>query len=491
MAFQVIQLPSYTQPNSGYSTLGNVLLGASSDYLKHTRDTQLEDKLRAQHLADVESERTNEAAVHARNRGETLTDNRLAKEVGMRAELIRLGFLSSDKLYAEANDPAVLAAAQEFGKTALAKTYIEAVNSGFLSYSDFGDKNKVDAGLAQWSKHQQQQTDFATKNKANAAEGATQNAQERVRVQQKLDALETKIAAQMPPLSDNELLNRARQIYSATHGGDVAPTTPQKLASEIEQARTELTEQRKLQFLQENQDDRRQYELLHGQLQSIDANTRTFASSGVFGAAPPIPTTSMALPGNALAPANPAQIAAALRTAAPPVAAPPSPAPSSLADPYARIKAMDIQQKQQAAGDASATLAEPYNNALDELAQIDKDLQFVKEGYNPDAATPDTASFGFGKLGGDIGAPPSITLSPEEQNQRIQQLQAKKDALLQQVQQTRRTMLNLSPQSAVPPTATPGTPFQITPRTEPSPFSAPGSLPVDNPAWWGSIGGGA
>lgn len=469
---QVVLLPS--APNTGLESLGESLARVGSDYVQNDRANTRAALQRQQKLEDVASERDYETSTADRNRANKLTDEKSTREAAVKAELVRLGFLAADKIDAPITDPAVAAAATEFDKSALATRYAEAIKAGDLTYDDLGDEAKVTAGLAKYSARAATNTRFGEDQRAAAVTSQNSAATEYQTLLAKANSLDQELAKPAPEPTQQQIISAAQAVVKANG----QPLSDKAIQEAIPEATDKLRQQNLIIWSQNKQQMLIQRQLLDNQLRDNAARQNTATNRfGVVGtpapAAPP-PAAPSGPPAPNLASA---QASFAARLAAPAASAAPA-APVSGGSPYASLFAQDQQEKATALKTQNSTLADPYNEALDRKQQILDELNTVQAGLNPAAATPPVAD--VNPLGGMPMQNAALRLTPDQQQQRVTQLQQQLAAINQEVEAKRRTMLGLD-----------GAPAFAT--TAPAISNSQGTVPISSdlpgqgnalPQWW-------
>jgi hypothetical protein len=379
-----IVLPS--APNTGMTALGNVLLGAATDYANQARQDQVESRRRSERLQDIESARADSDRTYDRSRRDRLSDIEDAREYSdkekadaLKRELVRLGYLAAEDLKDEA---ALATAYAAFQQSAMAERYKGAIELGALRYEDLGNPEAVAAGLAQYSQILAEQGEFRRGLPAQAQERAGQLVAERDNIQRQAAELGRRLAEPAPKPDPVQVRNLAAQI---ARQGLKPGQTPS--SADIQAAEGEARQQIATQLLIANEQNRRdamiERQVLNDRLRDISSEINTITNRfGVVGVAPqasaaaPVTATPAAAP--SLSAAQKAFADGLLRQVG-------GPAPTSAAAPAARqlfnpnddpiIRAEQARRNE----GAEALRLAPIADIQSQLADIDEQIRTVQQ----------------------------------------------------------------------------------------------------------------
>lgn len=291
----VVNLPG--SPNTGLSSLAQVLLGSATEYAQGRRADDREARLRAQRLADIESDRgyartegdrqygrarTDRLADAETDRTRRLEDEETRARLGMVHELVRLRYLAPG----EQNNPdAVAAAFARAQADGTAKRYEDALKSGDLSYADLGDPALVEAGLAAFSKRMGTRARFQESLPGEASTLVGQKEQQINNLMQRSSALEQVLSQPEPVPTPREVADLARRL-APLKKGQTQPSA-EDIAAAIPQAEQQLRGDLAMRWNQARQDALIQRQLIGDQLRNLSAEVNTLRNRfGVVGAAP-------------------------------------------------------------------------------------------------------------------------------------------------------------------------------------------------------------
>lgn len=464
---QVLPAPP---PVTGYSDLGQALMGGATDYANEKRRTDEENRKRANYLSDVQSERgyqrqqfdnvrALQMADEQRRRGETLTDAQKRAQFDNRLKLLQ-----------------------------------DAEQRGIFAAKDIGNIPVEDAALAQLQQQTAKETAFSQSQPGNAQATDAQLAQEEIATTNKLSSIYA--ALQNPPKIDlsgieQRATDMARQNLQPSLRERMLGITPQPSKADINAMKPAAIEEAKTtamqQWYQMKEDAKVAIPAITSQLNTIKqqrANlTSTFhvtssptpVSPGATSSLIQAPATSSnpsAQSGNPLD-AFKAQFQAELdknNLGARPAPQDSgglfsSPAPASMQDLNSALQMAppEVQQPIRAARtnllvQGFDKLAEPLNAAKSQLANVNEQLHRVQNGLDPFAGV----------------TPTPMDINPAAKGEFITKLLLKKaaaqtavDKLQQAYAQGKTSLL-----SQIPRINTPA-------ETAPAPVSSPGSMLSD------------
>lgn len=430
-------MPYPTQ--TGLTQLGEALSSAAVDYRDEKRKTDRESELRAQRLADVQSERAYEQSSFA-NRLQ------LSGQQDAALALIHEGLLSPTDL----GNPQAIAAAYEVARQrGLDKLYSDLLTTPgptgkpLLDRSQLNDPKAIEAAKSALGQIRATATKLQMEQPVNAQAAINSLNQEAQQVRGELARVEAKLAEGAPTIDNQTILNRALALAKEAKGGK-APSQ-QEIQSMVGQATAELQQQALQRWFQDKEDAKIQSQTLTARLNSIRAQqsdlTKTFqVAPGASSLQEPVVT-----PGRPPAlEASPEQRSAAITAAVRAAIGPPAPAPAA-ASPGAPVMAAPlpnptnepmIEQENQRIqqsnlGRQNSSLADPYNAALDQMNAVKSEIAAVRGGAPLVMNGPD-----------DLGRPVTIT-DPSLQARRLSDLLIKQQQVQRDLEAKRRLMLGL------------------------------------------------
>jgi hypothetical protein len=285
----IVTLPQ--APNTGLGALGQVLLAGASDYAQGRRQDERESRLRAERLADVESERNFSREQHRTVRGERMADienernwTEQQQTKAMRRELVRLGYLA---LADVENAEAVAAASALAQRDGIAARYEKALATGDLTWGDIisGDAAKIDAGLQKFSTRAAKQTAFRDGLPEQATARANQLVGEREQLLQASNQLERRLAEPEPTPSPQQVGQVAMRLAQQNKKPGEMPSAAE-IAAMAPQAEETIRSQLAQQWNQQRHDALVQRQLLNDRLRDVSAELNTLTNRfGVVGVA--------------------------------------------------------------------------------------------------------------------------------------------------------------------------------------------------------------
>ncbi len=289
----IITLPTATP--TGYGQLGQVLLGASSDYAHRQQQLQDEERrrqeqlathqlLRGEQLADVGSERAYQDQRYTTQRKDRVTDIEAEKLFAAKTEMMRLGLLKPEDFD---KPDAVNAALGQMRNDGLLTKYQGALQSGDLSYADLasGNAEKINAGLAKFSSRAAKETgrrkEMTAGGSAQAADVQRQmrelDAQEQG-IQRKMLAIQTDGARRPTP---QEIERRAIEVAGPRASKPGFPT-PKEIANALPEAEASLIADRREQLGIALQSLKSDVALIGQTKMSLRNQADTLANKGMF-----------------------------------------------------------------------------------------------------------------------------------------------------------------------------------------------------------------
>lgn len=445
-------MPPFQQ--TGLTMLGEAISGGARDYA--TRKLALEDEARRRgyQLSDIQSARDYETQSY-KNRLQ------LQNQMEIAAGLIHEGLLSPQDVN---NAEAVQRAFEEGRRRGLDKLYSDLLTmpgpdgKPLLDRSMMSDPAAIERAKAAYAQIQAKSNALKLEQPGNASASIDALTTEASQVRQQLSAVEQRLAAPQPAPDPTVITNRALQMATEANGGK--PPSRQQIDAMVPQATQEAGQQALQRWYQDKEDSKVQYQLLNARLNNIRQQqsdlTRTFgvaprASSLVEPAAPPVAARSVE--------ASPEQrqqaLTAAIRAATGGNGAPP-PAPAATAPGTAPLLQNPTQEPLIAAentritqGNLSAqnrALADPYNEALDNLQSVNQQIADVRAGKP-------LVLMG----GGDSPATNRLTVErdPSMQAHQLSDLLIKQQAVQRDLETKRRLMLGLPAAVTAPTVSTP------------------------------------
>lgn len=478
----VVELPS--APVTGYGDLGRILLQGASGYGQLKLHNDEEARRRAQQLQDVQSQRDYET-----QRAETQRKNLRADELNRTQQQIALALVNERLLDpSDLNDPqkvaAAFAKAKELG---LYKEYQDLLNTPdlnavpdaagnlppLLTIGDIGDPAKVNAARQKFSVLKAAQTKRTLDTQTNAQETADNLQKKYDQVMGEADKLQTElnqpIETVVRPPAPEDVQRMAVQLALDANGGK--QPSGKDIAAQMPVAAQQLQQQRLEMAMIHRQQVQERVKLLHETGSSLGARLNSLSSKSIFPSSSTFNEPSTAPAVSAPAPtADPAARQKAMQsivdslkggTAA---TAPATPAAAPL--PHATAEPLIQQENQRRAGMAEGqaaqswqkNLADPFHDTAD---KINKLTQWIAVLRNP------------------IPKPGQVPIAPADRAQMLSQALTELDALQQQSDKQKRTMLGLDPSQVLANPAVGGPPPAAV-------SNANGSAPfaMQNFPWW-------
>lgn len=305
----IVTLPQ--GPNTGLQTLGSALYGAASDYVAQRQANEREQRLRAQRLEDVASERDFANRTYQRTRDDRLMEkeqdrkNRLVDmqaqtQLAMVNELVRLGYLG----FADIQDPQKLQDA--FARAAAdgtAKRYEGALQSGDLTWDDLrsGNAARIDAGLQKWSVRAGEKTSLGEQSIRDAEALIAQKEAQIADAMSRSSALEAILGAPAPKVDEAEVQRLAEGLAKGSipqvgmlkslFFGQRKITKPEEVEAIKPQVREQLANAAAMSWKQAREDAIVQKSLIADQLRNLSAEVNTLRNKfGVVGRPSGTPT---------------------------------------------------------------------------------------------------------------------------------------------------------------------------------------------------------
>lgn len=430
-------------PQNGLTMLGEAIMGGARDYEVRARQLEDEARRRSEQLQDIGSAR---AWQHSEN--VSADERRLAQEKGLQdirtQEDIKRTLISEGLLApGDINDQGKVAAAFELARQrGLDTLYAELTSTPdetgkpLLTRDDFGNVAAINTAKQKLGQIKAAKLAFADSQAHNAQGELARISQQMNQVQAASSELDRRLGAPAPAISQDELTNAAIQIASQAHPGK--PPSNQEIAAAIPQAKTQLEQAVMTRWAMDKQDAQVQRGILGAQLQDLRYQYDTLVTK--FGVAP-APGSISAVPptarlANPTSEANPQQRAAAVASLLPPKPAAAPGGASLLANPTNEplIAAANERRGAQA---WQSNLADPYTATLDKLQEVQARKQAILSGQDPSIYTGGMIMAKTGQR------PPPMT--PDVQAKLLSDTLVQEQALLKQVDQTKRAMLGLGP----------------------------------------------
>ena len=435
-------LPVVNQPD-GLAMLGDVIGAGARDYEQRTRQLADEDRRRGQQLADIASARSWQHEENVSSDDRRLAQEKALQEIRTQEDIKRT--LISEGLLApgDINDQAKVSAAFELARQrGLDQLYAELTSTPdengkpILSRDDFGNPAAISAAKTKLGQMKAAKLAFTDSQAKNAQTELGRIASQINQVQGAAAALDQKLGAPAPALSQDELTSAAIQIAGAAHPGK--PPSNQEIAAAMPQAKQQLEQAAVQKWMMDKQDAQVQRGVLASQLQDLRYQYDTLVNK--FNVAP-VPG-SMGAPAagaplaNPVTEASPQQRAAAAAALIPPKPPGGPGAPSLLANPT-NDPIITAANDRRGAASWQANLADPYTQTLDKLQELQTRKHSILQGVLPDAYTSGLITAKTGQL--------PAPLSPDEKAKLLSDTLVEEQSLMRQADQTKRAMLGLSP----------------------------------------------
>lgn len=439
-------MPTYPQVN-GLTMLGEAISGGARDYANRRlqledegrrRDQQLQDEARrrGQQLSDIQDTRTYEG-----ERFKTNLDLQAKQDIVL--GLVHEGLLAPADL---GNETAVSRAFEVARVRGLDKLYNDLLTAPgpdgrpLLSRADLSNPEAIEAAKSAYAQVQASSKKLALDQPQNAVGALGDLTREAAQVRNRLAEVEAKLGEGQPTVNQAEVMNRALQLAREANGGKTP--SQQQIQSMVAQAQQEASQLALQRWYQDKEDAKIQYQILNARLNNLRQAqsdlTKTFGVAPPAGllAEPVAPPPQPARPIEASPEQRQGALTAAIRSAVgqPEAAGPAGPGmqpalPDPIGDPMIQQENNRIAQRNLSA--QNQLLADPYNQALDELGQVKAAIAQVRMG-EPQNTIPTPG-------GGMVFQ----TTSPAQQAKRLSDLMVKQQAVERNLEAKRRLMLGL------------------------------------------------
>jgi hypothetical protein len=460
-----------TIPQTGLTMLGEAISGGARDYANRRMSLEDEARRRAQQLDDVAAARAYDQQTYGRRRADQLEDvgsarayegERFRTQLDVQtAQAIALGLVHEGILApGDLNKPEAVAAAFEVARTrGLDKLYSDLLTTPdangrpLLDRSQLNNPSAIEAAKSALAQTKAGAMRLQMDQPANAADAIGDLSRESAQVRQQLAAVEQRLSAPAPQPDPSAIQGRALQLAREAKGGGVP--SQQEIQAMIPQAQQEASQLTLQQWYQDKEDAKIQYQILNARLNNLRAAqsdlTRTFqvaprpTTLQEPAAAAPAPQAST----QATAEQRTAALAAAVRAAAGTPEGAPVAAPGQaellvnpVNDPL--IAQENQRREQQNLSSQNRALADPYNEAIDELSVIDAQIAGVRAGQRQGLYQ------GGITAGPYAGAAVANPLTGAEQAATLSDLLIKQQAVQRNLEQRRRAMLGLPAEVTAP-----------------------------------------
>lgn len=446
-------MPPFQQ--TGLTMLGEAISGGARDYA--TRKMALDDEARRRQnqLADVASARAYETDTY-KNRLQ------LQNQMEIAAGLIHEGLLSPQDVN---NSEAVQRAFEEGRRRGLDKLYSDLLTmpgpdgKPLLDRSQMSDPAAIERAKSVYAQIQAKSNALKLEQPGNASASIDALATEASQVRQQLSVVEQRLAAPQPTPDPTAITNRALQLATEANAGK--PPSRQQIDAMVPQATQEAGQLALQRWYQDKEDSKIQSQLLNARLNNIRQQqsdlTRTFSVAPRASSLAEPAVAPLAAPRSVEASPEQRQqaLTQAIRAATGGNGGPPS-APAATAPGTAPLLQNPTQEPLIAAentritqGNLSAqnrALADPYNEALDNLQAVNQQIDDVRAGKP-------LVLMG----GGDSPSTNRLTVErdPSMQAHQLSDLLIKQQAVQRDLEAKRRLMLGLPAAVTAPTISTP------------------------------------
>ena len=287
MALQELSPPP---PITGYTALGNAVNQGSRDNM--IRQLQLQDEERQRANQSTEADRASSRLLENQKAIEDYRN----REAGIRV-LINEGLLMESQ---RSDEVAIETARKAFAASARGKMYGELFNTPdengqpLITREEAMDPAKVQAAenrLSQIKSKQANQTlglanmELEAKKKGliGGQAAANRSLQAETKLNERIDRLTNELNSPVPPVTEGEILNLARNLWLQNHPGEkMAPTDSAKLSAEIGQATQDLQTARYMAAKEERDLKNQEISILRQQLISGTMLNAKYASGNFY-----------------------------------------------------------------------------------------------------------------------------------------------------------------------------------------------------------------
>ncbi len=435
-----------TQQN-GLTMLGEAISRGAGDYANRKLALEDEARRRQNQLTDVASARAYEDQVYGRRRADTLADQTTARQQDAAMILVHEGLLAPGDI----GDAQKIAAAYEVARQrGLDKLYVDLTTTPgpdgkpILDRSNLNNPDAIEAAKRVLAQIKATAGKLQMEQPANAQATLDSLGAEGQQVRQQLASVEAKLAETQPALNEQVVLNRALQLATDAKGGKTP--SKQEIQAMVAQATQEAQTQQLQRWYQDKEDAKVQYQILNARLNNIRQQqsdlTKTFQIAPRASAlVEPAAVSAPARGAEASPEQRQAALVGAIRAATQPAGAPPAPVPGNapqaaalpnpIADPI--IEAENRRINQRNLGAQNSALADPYNQALDDLASVNQQIAQVRSGA-PVLRQP-ADEFGAGAM--------TVQRDPSMQAKALSDLLIKQQQVTRDLEAKRRAMLGI------------------------------------------------
>lgn len=443
-----------SNPQNGLTLLGEAINSGAHDYANRKLALEDEARRRQNQLADIASARAYEDTTYGRRRADTLADQMTARQQDAALALVHEGLLAPADI---GNAPAIAKAFEEAQRRGVDKLYTDLLTTPgpdgkpILDRANLNNPQAIEAAKTVLAQIKATAGKLQMEQPANAQATLDSLGAEGQQVRQQLAAVEAKLAETQPALDQQTVLNRALQLATDAKGGKTP--SKQEIQAMVGQATQEAQTQALQRWYQDKEDSKIQYQILSSRLNNIRQQqsdlTKTFQIAPRASAlVEPAAVSAPVRPPEASPEQRQAALVGAIRAAAQPAGAPPpaapgapaqaAPLPNPIADPIIEAENQRIGQRNLSA--QNSALADPYNNALDELAAVNQQIAQVRSGAPVLRQGPD--EFGAGAF--------TVQRDPSMQARALSDLLIKQQQVTRDLEAKRRAMLGIGA-AATPP----------------------------------------
>lgn len=268
--------------NGVLTNLGNVILGASQDYVRRSNALADEERRRQQQLAMLADQRAYSESQRDLQRQLQLEDEGRRRQSSMVDNLINSGVLPYES---RDDEGAIQRAISDLQSQSRTQSLAPLIAGGFIDASQASDPNALISGLSAQGEmaRSQRVRDDETRTNAMAQLNATAN--EVDQINQQIREVETQISqlAYPPPPSPEEVRNAAIHLASLDSGGRVANeaeavrTYGQQARQAIQEESTRLVQLQAQQLASIAQGLRRDRDQAMGRLSGLERLSGSFA----------------------------------------------------------------------------------------------------------------------------------------------------------------------------------------------------------------------
>lgn len=439
---------------TGLTMIGQALSQGAADYANRKLSLEDEARRRQERLSDIQSQRGYEEQVFDKARSLQLSD-----EQRRRFESL-----------SDAEKRALI----ENRLNALK----EAQSRGLIAVADIGKQAVEDAALQVLGQQLQEEAKFSRAQPGNAAQALAGMQEEEQKVRQKMSSVEAQLSSQ-PTIDQSRVAARALEIAVQNNGGKT-PSRDQ-IAAATPDAVREAQQQAMVQWMQDKEDAKIQYQLLSSQLNTLRQQQANLTSTFKVAPSPLTPAPVSDLRAEAAIPTRAGNAVGGFLDSlnaemakrglgAQPKPGTPEAAQSNLIQASSLAKTPEEQTILRQAntqrianeyGKLDEEIAGPRNALAQEQQDIDRQKTLILQGYSP--------NFQPGLSMGAFAPLADQKLTPEQQSQlltnlliREGNLPSKQNALSgQEADIARRRKLLIQPMQF-------NTPSQVFPVTPPS-----------------------